>query len=95
VIDLNVDSVVRWGSSVSLSYSTPASLRESPDVLALIAAEVAAVNEVLVRRQLPAVTAIAISREPFAVGRELSPTYDVRARQIQIPEGLTPVGAVS
>ena len=93
LIDLNLDTVVRWGSSVALSYSTPASLRASHEVLALISDEVARVNTWLVRNELPAITSIAISPVAFAVGRELSPTYDVRLRRITLPAEVATVGA--
>jgi hypothetical protein len=39
------------------------------------------------------VASIAISPVPFAVGRELTPTYDIRMRRIDFPAELATVGA--
>jgi long-chain acyl-CoA synthetase len=91
VLDLDFEFVARWANVVGLAFRTPAALRESDDVLGMVASEVHAANQRLASRGMPAVASFAIASRPFVVGRELSPSWSVRRPRVETPEKFQPV----
>jgi long-chain acyl-CoA synthetase len=91
VLDVDFESVARWANSTGISFRTPAALRESEDVLRMLDQEVTAVNAHLVSSGLPRITAVSLSQRPFAVGRELAPTWAVRRDRVGLPTMARPI----
>lgn len=93
LLDVDFESVAKWANWTGISFRTPAALRESEDVLRMIDQEVTAVNAHLVSSGLPRITAVSLSPTPFAVGRELAPTWSVRRDRLSLPATARPIAA--
>jgi long-subunit acyl-CoA synthetase (AMP-forming) len=80
LVDLDIEAVGRWASVGGVSYRSPSALRDSDEVRQLIRDEIATTNEKLAARRLPRIADAVPSPGPFAVGREVGPTWSPRRR---------------
>ena len=82
VLDLDTDSVLRWASRTGIGIMSAQALMESEIVLNMLTDEIAGVNQVLAAKAIPRIDSFGLSPRKFALGRELSPTWAVRRRNV-------------
>jgi long-chain acyl-CoA synthetase len=82
VLDLDLDSVLRWASRTGIGIMSAQALMESRDVLNMLIDEIGRVNQVLAAKEIPKIDAFGLSPRRFELGRELSPTWTIRRRNV-------------
>jgi long-chain acyl-CoA synthetase len=89
VLDLDPESVLRWATRSGIGIMSAQALMESADVLNMLTDEIGRVNRALAAKAIPKVDTFALSPRRFALGRELSPTWAIRRRNVSWPEKQT------
>jgi long-chain acyl-CoA synthetase len=82
VLYLDLDSVLLWASRTGIRIMSAQALMESEDVLKMLIDEISRVNQVLAAKAIPKIDAFELSSRKFALGRELSPAWTVRRRNV-------------